>query len=1161
VRRVGAWSGGAWDEAGAPSVPASTPAGTGDGADGGDNARLTIRQREIARSLSERDPELARWFTSAAALAREQRPAAWPELLAHLGRDLMNRMPEYFDVPRPPRIEYPNLIGRLVSALGKEADLDNELVVAGGALAALRELVNAQRSNTARPGPDVLFAAAGRADSRLAIHRAALETAWRQTQRGFVSSAHMRSVGKSPVAPSVVLAHFARLEDLLAAQVGGLSFWSLEAELREIAALEAPTRSDLDRALLLARGEAVNTFLASLESPAWLAPMRAAQLFESPPASEVRLDGGYRTPFWEPSRYLVRIAAEAPEEVTEALLSLPETDNSRVHRDVIEAALAMPAEYAMRVASVVPSLLREQYPIFAAEQAALLAAKLIGEGQPQAGLDLARFLFTTEVFVAGDWGLSVDVGFRHLFDSDYEYAEAVAAVRAAVGDHAPLDGLRIFLAVLARTLEAEQGVRGREGPEQLSYIWRKAIDDHAQNVHEGEVRDALIVAIRDLVTSTINGDPTRGPEVLAVLDSSDHLVFRRLALHVIRVCEFPGVVEQRAGAMLDREAFDDPRIHREMFLLQRERFGGLSAGEQAQIISWIENGPEDHRAWREGFERFEGRAANDKDWAMHVAGWQQGHWLGLEPWLTTEQRGSLDTLTAAHGADPHPEFNTFVTAGFAPIEVPYESDDLRAMTTSQLLELFTSRQPSGERLASRPDALAMAVEQAVRDAPEHWAAQAAALATAPPRYRQALFSGFAVAAATGHTFDVAGVIDLAAAHLADGPPQVADDEPRRDGRRSIADLLRWLLTEAAGCRGDVDGRIWRLIEQLVDDPGTDVGDTSDGARGWTPRERQLPLETVRSLAYQAAIAFGAALARWGEGDRVVRVREVIAAGLAADREPSLAVRAALAAKLPELVALDADWAGRLIAPMLTDAPDDLAEAAWSAVLDLRPIPLDVVRLLLAADAYDWALEHICAETRFSTERRERLGRQLLGAAVFDIAGYGEPWARWHEREDGEIRARVVDSIGNELRTRGEAPAGPVALASRWRERLEALTDGDPEFAGYGSWFGAAAIDADVAAELLCETLRRSGGAVASLRSVLEAAILAAATVPGPVIEAVRLIADGPTAGQLGWRDGLLRELIALLAADQDPEIAQRLNQLIDGLAERGLGDFRVAEPT
>jgi hypothetical protein len=112
---VRTWSEGA-DQPGTPSVAASTPASIVEGLDEGGSAKMTPRQREVARSLSERDLELARWFTSTVALAREQQPAAWPELLAHLGRDLMNRMPEYFDLPRPPRIDYAHLVGRLVAA-------------------------------------------------------------------------------------------------------------------------------------------------------------------------------------------------------------------------------------------------------------------------------------------------------------------------------------------------------------------------------------------------------------------------------------------------------------------------------------------------------------------------------------------------------------------------------------------------------------------------------------------------------------------------------------------------------------------------------------------------------------------------------------------------------------------------------------------------------------------------------------------------------------------------------------------------------------------------------------------------------------------------------------------------------------------------------------
>ena len=559
--------------------------------------------------------------------------------------------------------------------------------------------------------------------------------------------------------------------------------------------------------------------------------------------------------------------------------------------------------------------------------------------------------------------------------------------------------------------------------------------------------------------------------------------------------------------------------------------------------------------WRKAFEQFEGRPANEADLAAHRAGWQQRRWLALEPWLAPEQQAQLNALNDEYGVDEHPEFNTFVTVGFGPIEMPYASEDLGRMSVRELLELFASWEPSGEGLAARPDALGMAVEQAVRDAPDQWAARAHDLAPTPPRYRQALFSGFASAAAMGQPFDLAGLLNLVAAHLADGPPNVADDDGRRSGRRAIADLLRWVLVVGRVPVDEHAERIWELIRLLVVDEETEAIDPA-GLPEWSPSERQLPLDTVRSLAFRAAIAYGRRLAPTGARER--ELRDVLEAGLDPEREPSLAVRAKIASQLPDLVRLDKEWTRALLAPMLAGEPEYLAEVGWSAVLDLKPIPVTIVELLLEAGSYDWGLDHIAGDSRFSQERRERLGRHLVGAAVFSLNGYASPWLRWHELEEGQVRARVVEAIGHELGLRG-APELAAALASRWRERLEALTDGDPELAGYGSWFGADLLAPEAGAELLAQTLRGSGGAVSNMRGVLEAMTSATAGAPLVVIEALRLIADGPVAGQLGWHDRLLRDVIAALAATDEPTVADALQQLIDALAERGLGDFRPGE--
>lgn len=346
-----------------------------------DDDALTARQREIADNLQAHDAELARWFVSAAVLAREQRPAGWPELLAHLGRDLMNRAPEYFDLPRPERAEYASLLDSLIAALPADFAQERTVELQGKALKRLRKLVDAHRAAGGRPGPSALFAAAGRTRSASEVQRHALDESWRSTQRGLVAAAHMRTRGVSPVDPGAVLELFERLEDLLASQLGGLPFWSLGDELAQLAAIAQPTRADLDRALVLARGQALNDFLESLHSPGWLAPMRAAGLFEEPTGAQVLENGGYRLPLWAPSRYLARIAKAYPDAVSEVILGLPETNNGRIHGDLIDAALAMPAEHAVRVAALVPAYLTQPFPLQAAERASELVTKLMTEHQ------------------------------------------------------------------------------------------------------------------------------------------------------------------------------------------------------------------------------------------------------------------------------------------------------------------------------------------------------------------------------------------------------------------------------------------------------------------------------------------------------------------------------------------------------------------------------------------------------------------------------------------------------------------------------------------------------------------------------------------------------------------------------------------------------------
>src|SRR5688572_32133247 len=85
------------------------------------------------------------------------------------------------------------------------------------------------------------------------------------------------------------------------------------------------------------RGDTYSYFFDRVDDPRWLTPLAERGFFKSPIPIE-HLEGGYvRFPAWPESRALARLAGVAPSEVLDLILSVPSTDNPRIHGDFIDA--------------------------------------------------------------------------------------------------------------------------------------------------------------------------------------------------------------------------------------------------------------------------------------------------------------------------------------------------------------------------------------------------------------------------------------------------------------------------------------------------------------------------------------------------------------------------------------------------------------------------------------------------------------------------------------------------------------------------------------------------------------------------------------------------------------------------------------------------------
>src|SRR5712691_7810091 len=100
-----------------------------------------------------------------------------------------------------------------------------------------------------------------------------------------------------------------------------------------------PDRTALRKALAAVKQRAdYEYFFSKISSPDWLQPLLEEGLFKKPP-SPIREGNYVRFPLWPESAYLARVAGENPDLAARVLFAIPETDNVRVHEDLVEVAL------------------------------------------------------------------------------------------------------------------------------------------------------------------------------------------------------------------------------------------------------------------------------------------------------------------------------------------------------------------------------------------------------------------------------------------------------------------------------------------------------------------------------------------------------------------------------------------------------------------------------------------------------------------------------------------------------------------------------------------------------------------------------------------------------------------------------------------------------
>lgn len=275
-------------------------------------------------------------------------------------------------------------------------------------------------------------------------------------------------------------------------------------------------------------------------------------------------------------------------------------------------------------------------------------------------------------------------------------------------------------------------------------------------------------------------------------------------------------------------------------------------------------------------------------------------------------------------------------------------------------------------------------------------------------------------------------------------------------------------------------------------------------------------------------------------------------------DPSCAVRAALAAELSVLAAVDATWLGDRIASIAEPEGDGLARTGWNTYLNYSGLWTSLARLL--ADAYRRAVATIATQGD-GRERRElaehvallwrdvpQVGEELLDELVAD-------------GEDVD-RARAMAILGRALhpRTPGDYEPSDADLdrhRALWDQRL-AATPGAEELREFGWWWSSGRFERVDDVRRLTRTLTLASGRIGDLRDALEVTRDKLSREPmlrEPVLELLEaLTASGAARGQYVPVEVLSALLAAPLA---DGLLFDRAVAVVHALGEQGYLPLRA----
>ena len=954
-------------------------------------------------------------------------------------------------------------------------------------------------------------------------------------------------------------------------------------------------------------------FFELLSNPAWIQPFFSNGFFSNPP-DPIRKENYIQYPIWPESRYLLRVVDSAPLEVLRIALSLPDSDNERIHEDFTEAARKMSPDLAAKWADIECDWVQRHdhlslnLPLHLGD----LIQHLAEGGKNNTALRLAKALLFLqpdpqyEDKVRGEQKYKESDFYLPYYPTPYarcdlwEYEKILQRNIPSLVTSGGVPAFEWLCKLLSNAFRLSR--RDDEIPEKpgrdFSYISRPAIEEHKQN-RTHDIKDAIIDAVRNAAEQLIDRDRRNLALIVKILDNEATLpwsIFRRIAMHQIRVSTH--APKKMVSQFLAKKRYlTYPEYAHEYHLLAEEKFGLLSPENQSSVLKWVMQGEvRRKKALVEWYQENEQRDPSPEEIEDGVRVWLLETLDPFKRYLHGDLNKRYEDAFRSKGKSDHPEFPFYSRSWVGPTS-PKTSKELSDWPVQTLLDYLQTWQPKNESMSDSRDGLADSIAAAVGGRPQKYAQYCDQFSQLHPqlhpKYIRGFIEGFHEAARNDHSFQWSPVLALCqwvtkrdrnfseevmAQEIGDG----REETSWAWTLKRIANLLEEGLKEKKSAEIPSEDRetVWSILEVLANDLDPSSRDEHRIMQPFDPAT--ISINTVRGQAMHTVMHFimwvRKHFGEQGRGEKkpvldfkiMPEVRRLLERRLDRRVEKTLTIQSVYAKWFPWLVAWDSRWSKLYMRKIFPGRPSlkDHWKTAWGTYVVYNR-PYDNVFRLMKRN-YRKAIDH-----------PETFNVQLIGASSADenlaehimtfywrgliVQRSGSLLNHFFDKAPPELRGHAIGFVGESIANSDASIHKDIMqrFYALWSWRLkrasksEDLSQYQAELMAFGKWFGTQKLQPTEWALDQVQIVLEKVGRIDADEAMVKYLSVIAADFPLKVIRCFQIMVMNETDDYNMWQwkeHG--RKLLSTVIEAANPDARDLAINLVHRLGARGYKEYR-----